>query len=189
MAQKRKGKAVDTWKQKTKYKILAPKDHEYKELGVTMSNDPQNLVGRTIEVSMRDITGDKAKQHQKLVFELTKAEGTGVHTKFKEYNIARSYLRSLVREGMSKIDFVKDISVSDAKLRVKVMITTRGHAQATQKKEIIKKISGTLHNHKEDLLENFVQLIMTEKLGRELHQNIKNICPVGRLEIAEVSTI
>jgi len=189
MARKRTGKAIDKWKQKIKYKILAPESYGYSELGTTMSADVKNLAGRTIEASMRDITGDKAKQYQKLVFELTKPEGAGVHTKFKKYATARSYLRSMVREGMSKIDFVEDISLSDAKLHIKIMITTRGHAQATQKKEIIKKISQLLNKHKEDSLEDFVQLVITEKLGREMHHNIKSICPVGRLEISGISVI
>ena len=37
--------------------------------------------------------------------------------------------------------------------------------------------------------QNFVQLVITGKLGNEMYQNIKNICPIGRLEISEVSVL
>ncbi len=186
---RRKGKAVDKWKQKAKYKILAPKDYEYKELGLTMSDDPSNLSGRTISVSMRDVTGDKAKQHQNLVFELIQPEGKGVHTKFKRYVVARSYLSSMVREGSSKIDFVHDLQFTDDKIRVKIVVTTRGHSQSTQKKEIIKKMSQIMNAYTNGPAQNFVQLVITGKLGNEMYQNIKNICPIGRLEISEVSVL
>ena len=186
---RRRGKAIDKWKQKTRYKILAPQDYDYKVLGTTMSADAKKLSGRTIKVSMRDVTGDKAKQHQNLIFELSTAEGTGVHTKFKKYIVARNYLNSMVREGSSKIQFVEDIEFPDAKMRIKIMVTTRGHKQSAQKKEIIKKMSRMLNAHKGDSLQNFTHLLTTEKLGMEMYHNIKNICPIGRLEIAEVSVV
>ena len=103
--------------------------------------------------------------------------------------VGAGYLKSLIKENMSKIDFVGDISVSGEKLHVKIIVITRGHAQSTQKKEIIKKILRLLKKHENDALHNFVQLVITEHLGREIYMNIKNICPIGRLEIIGVSVI
>lgn len=186
---RRRGKTVDKWKQKIKYKILAPEDYDYRELGTTVSSDPKNLTGRTIGVSMRDITGDKAKQYQNLVFELTKPEGKTVHTKFKKYIVAGRYLSSHVKEGTSKIESVEDVDISGTKIRAKVVIITKGYIKATQKKEIMKRILRVLNRHEKDTPHGFVQSVITSKLGTEMYQNIKNISPIRRVEISEISAI
>ncbi len=186
---RQRGKAVDKWKQKIKYKILAPKSYEYRVLGTTMAMEPKLLKGRRIGVSMRDITGDKTKQHQNLIFELTETDGKSVHTQFKKYLVARRYLGSMVRENMSKIDFVDNVSLSDAKMHIKIIVITRGHAKATQKKAIIKKINQQLNKHGEDSLDNFVHHAITAGLGKELNLKIKNICPIGRVEVAQVAVV
>ena len=52
----------DTWKEKVWYEILAPADFEEASLGTSPAREPEMLVGRKIETSMREITGDFSRQ-------------------------------------------------------------------------------------------------------------------------------
>ena len=52
----------DTWKEKSWYNIKTPISFEDKEIGETPARDPDLLIGRGVEVTMRELTGDFSKQ-------------------------------------------------------------------------------------------------------------------------------
>ena len=104
-------KKISSWKQKSKYTIIAPENFENHELGDTLAKDSKQLIGRTVDVSLRDLVGDKSKQHLKLVFEVNDVEGSKANTQFKAFTANPGYLRSKVRKGSSKIDCVKRIKI------------------------------------------------------------------------------
>ena len=45
----------DTWKEKIWYEILAPQEFDDASLGTSPAREPEMLVGRKIETSMREI--------------------------------------------------------------------------------------------------------------------------------------
>ena len=52
------------WKQKKLYKITAPTSFDQQEIGGTMASNESSLIGRTIEMSLKDLTGDKGQFRQ-----------------------------------------------------------------------------------------------------------------------------
>ena len=60
----------DTWKEKSWYTIKTPVNFEDKEIGETPARDPDYLIGRGVEVTMRELSGDFSKQYIKLRFEI-----------------------------------------------------------------------------------------------------------------------
>ena len=60
----------DTWKEKSWYTIKTPVNFEDKEIGETPAKDADLLIGRGVEVTMRELTGDFSKQYIKLRFEI-----------------------------------------------------------------------------------------------------------------------
>ncbi len=57
------------------------------------------LVNRTIGVTLFDITKDLSHLTIKLTFQIDRVEGDKAFTRFKEMELARDYIRSLVRRG------------------------------------------------------------------------------------------
>ena len=57
----------DTWKEKSWYTIKTPVNFEDKEIGETPARDPDYLIGRGVEVTMRELSGDFSKQYIKLI--------------------------------------------------------------------------------------------------------------------------
>ena len=58
MAKKQRRRVRDTWKEKSWYTIKTPVAFGDKEIGTTPARDPELVYGRTVEVTMRELTGD-----------------------------------------------------------------------------------------------------------------------------------
>ncbi len=71
----------DTWKEKSWYTIKTPVNFEDKEIGETPARDPDYLIGRGVEVTMRELSGDFSKQYIKLRFEIDNVAGDVANTK------------------------------------------------------------------------------------------------------------
>lgn len=179
-------KSISSWKQKKVYEIVAPDYFDSKLLGETLSADPTKIIGRTISVSVKDLIGDRTKQHITLVFEASNVSGLRVHTKFKAFEISYAYLKSRVRKGMKKISYIGDLSLADKTVRIKVMVAAGKSTTVANKKAINSEIKKTLEAHKPDTIDKFVQAVVFGKAGTEIYHKVKKITPVSRVEIQEV---
>ena len=101
----------DTWKEKSWYTIKTPVNFEDKEIGETPARDPDYLIGRGVEVTMRELSGDFSKQYIKLRFEIDNVAGDVANTKFTGHKTTTDYVRSMIRRGTSRID-ASSVSVS-----------------------------------------------------------------------------
>ncbi len=183
-------KKISSWKQKSTYTIVAPENFGLHEMGETMAKDPQSLTGRTIDVSLRDLAGDKTKQHLKLIFEITGVSANKANTKFKAFNVNYGYLRSKVRKGSSKIDYINRVELdSDKKVQIKIVTVTHGMVNTSRGKEMRSKIDEILDKYKNAKLDDFVQSALFGKLGTEIYREIKKIAPVRRVEIEQVKVL
>ena len=93
----------DTWREKSWYDIKTPVEFGEKDIGSTPARDPEFLAGRTVEVTMRELTGDFSKQYIKLQFEIDNVAGTVANTKFTGHKITSDRIRSMIRRGTSRI--------------------------------------------------------------------------------------
>ncbi|MDD5111844.1 MAG: hypothetical protein PHG85_04820 [Candidatus Altiarchaeota archaeon] len=177
------------WKQKRPYIIQAPEKFDYHELGTTISSDPKLLIGRTISMSLADLTSDRAKQHLLVVFEVIEVAGDKAKTKFKRFGIQAGYLKSKIRKGMSKIDYQSDLIIADATLRIKIIVLTSQHLTTPKRKDIASSIGRVLAKYKEATLDEFVQQVLFGKIGHDIYKKVKKICPVGRVEVFEIKKI
>ncbi|MBI2598211.1 MAG: hypothetical protein HYW50_03375 [Candidatus Diapherotrites archaeon] len=76
-----KKRKVDKWKKKTWFTIIAPKEFAGKEIGTTVAEKPENLLGRTIWVSVRDLAAQARKQHVTIIFKIFDVKGNKAFAK------------------------------------------------------------------------------------------------------------
>lgn len=171
------------------YIITAPENFDSRELGTTLSSEPKKLLGRRIDVSLKDLTDDRSKQHLKIIFEINELKGNKALTQFKVFQANQGYIHSKVRKGMSKIDYAGDIELDDSKIKIKVMAVTHRNIKTSQKKEILSKITETLEGYKKVKLNDFLQATLFGKLGTEIYHNTKSVCPIRRVEIEKVRVV
>ena len=111
----------DTWKEKSWYTIKTPLMFEEKEIGETPAKDADLLIGRGVEVTMRELTGDFSKQYIKLRFEIESVAGDVASTKFTGHKTTTDYVRSMIRRGTSRIDASTIVKTKDDR-RIKLHV-------------------------------------------------------------------
>ncbi|MBE6519026.1 MAG: 30S ribosomal protein S3ae [Thermoplasmata archaeon] len=178
-------KVKDKWKAKEWYKIHAPKMFNEAEIGDTPSADPEYVIGRTVEVTVQDLTGDFSKMHIKLKFKVNATEGTDAKTVFVGHDLTSDYVRRLTRRRKTKTDHVVDFYTKDGfKYRVKTMSIADRRIQSSQEEGMRAIISETLTNMgKEMTLSEIVKAIINGTLSRDLAKACHVIIPIKRIEI------
>jgi len=185
-AAKGKRKEVkDLWKQKKWYEVLAPPVFGEVSIGSTPALEPSSLIGRTIEATLYDITGDYNQVHIKLKFQIIGVDGHTAKTRFKGHELARDYLKVLTRRKSSKIQGIFKVETKDGYiLRVSVAAFTSFKAKSSQKR-IIRKIMERIltEKAKEMSFDELVQAFMGDSLTGEMFYEAKKIFPIRKIEI------
>ncbi|MFW6120376.1 MAG: 30S ribosomal protein S3ae [Petrotogales bacterium] len=175
----------DKWRSKNWYQILAPTLFDDVPISETLSENPENLIGRVTNVSLQDITNDFRKSHIKLLFKINKVEEGNAHTQFKGHTLTSDYLRKMIRRKKSRVDGIYDVETKDgARLRVKPFAIADKRVQNSQKKLIRNTMKETITKEgKTKTLNEFLRDIFDGKIGSEIYRDCKKFYPVKRVEI------
>jgi len=178
-------KVKDKWKAKEWYKIHAPKMFNEAEIGDTPSADPEYVIGRTVEVTVQDLTGDFSKMHIKLKFKVSETEGMDAKTVFVGHDLTSDYVRRLTRRRKTKTDHVVDFYTKDGfKYRIKTMSIADRRIQSSQEEGMRAIITETLTNMgKEMTLSEIVKAIINGSLSRDLAKACHVVIPIKRIEV------
>ena len=178
-------KVKDKWKAKEWYKVHAPKMFNEAEIGETPSADPEFVIGRTVEVTVQDLTGDFSKMHIKLKFKVNAVDGTDAKTVFVGHDLTSDYVRRLTRRRKTKTDHVVDFYTKDGfKYRIKTMSIADRRIQSSQEEGMRAIIAETLTNMgKEMTLSEIVKAIISGSLSRDLAKACHVVIPIKRIEV------
>ena len=191
MAKARRRRVRDTWKEKEWYTIMTPKDFGDAEIGTTPARDPELLVRRTVESSLRELTGDFSKQYIKLFFQIRNVAGTTANTEFVGHQVTTDYVRSMIRRGTSRIDAIVNVTSKDGiKLKIHVLAITIKRAKSSQQKFIRETMEKMVQNAAKD--KNFQELIedvLGGKMASHIYHESKKIYPLKRVETIKTRVI
>lgn len=184
-------KVKDRWKAKNWYTILAPSLFNNVPVAETLSEVPENLIGRVTEVSLQDITNDFRKSHIKLLFSVDRIEQNTAHTQLKGHLLTSDYLRRMIRRRKSRVDGVFDVETRDgALLRVKPFAIAEKRIQSSQKKLIRNVMKDVITKEgKSKTLNSFIKDCIDGKTGSEIYKHCKIYYPVKRIEINKTEII
>ena len=145
---RRKGRVKDKWREKKWITVNAPDSFNNVPIAYIPITDDENASGRVLEVTLYDILKGDPSQHQyKIYFQLDKVEDDKASSIFKRFEYSKEFLRSLVRRGSSKVNFIIDVKTKDGYVfRIKVIAlthrqlnTSRKHALRLIARDIIQK--------------------------------------------------
>lgn len=191
MAKARRRRVRDTWKEKTWYKITSPKAFGENEIGATPSRDPEFLLKRRVEATMRELTGDFSKQYVKLKFQVSDVAGTTANTKFIGHQVTTDYVRSMIRRGTSRIDAPVIVETNDGnKMKVHVLAITTRRAKSSQQKFMRETIQELVKNlAAEKSFNELIEGVVTGKIASEVYHKAKKIYPLKRVEIIKTKVL
>ena len=160
---------------------------EDKEIGETPAKDPELLIGRGVEVTMRELTGDFSKQYIKLRFEIDNVAGNVANTKFTGHKTTTDYVRSMIRRGTSRIDASAVVKTKDDRLlKLQVLAVTIRRAKSSQQRFMRKTIEELLI---EAAAEKSFDELVTVCVNGKIYHNAKKIYPLKRVEIIKSKVI
>jgi len=175
----------DKWKMKRWYEVLAPEMFNYISLGTIPADDPDKLIGRVLETTLYDITGDISQVHVKLYFQIIRVEEDKAYTWFKGHELARDYMRSLIRRKSSKIQGIFDITTKDGYvLRITVIALTSYRCKTSQKRAIRKVMYNYIASKAPELtLAELLSEVLNNKISNEIAEHARKVYPIRRVEV------
>jgi len=189
---KKSKKLKDKWRQKEWIVVYSPPYFGSKPIAYIPVTNPENAIGRTIEVTLYDILKEDPQQYsKKLVFQITSISGERGDTIFKSYEYSREYLKSLIRRGTSMVNFIKDYTTQDKyTLRVYFVAFTLKRINSS-KKHKIRMVADKIITEKASKLnfDAFVQEIVLGKMGSEIFNEAKKIVLLRHADIRKAKLI
>ena len=182
-------KIKDKWKEKKWITVLAPDSFNNVPVAYIPITDDKNAVGRVIEVTLFDILKGDPSQHQyKLFFKINKVTDEKATTIFKRYEYAKEFLRSLIRRGSSRINFIIDAKTKDGQIfRIKILIlshrelnTSRKRALRLEAKKQIERIVPQM------TIDEFAQAACYGKINSDIMAATKKIIRVRHVGLEKV---
>jgi len=189
---RRKGRIKDKWREKRWVNVNAPDSFNNVPIAYVPITDDENASGRVIEITLFDILKGDPSQHQyKLYFQINKVDGENASTIFKRFEYSKEFLRSLVRRGSSKINFIIDIKTKDGYVfRVKIIAlthrplnTSRKHALRIIARDVINKTVPEM------TIDQFVQATVYSKINSDLMAAFKRVIKVRHVGLEKVKLI
>jgi small subunit ribosomal protein S3Ae len=189
---RRKGRTKDKWREKRWVTVNAPESFNVVPIAYVPITDDENAVGRVLEVTLYDILKGDPSQHQyKMYFQIDKVDGEKASTIFKRFEYSKEFLRSLVRRGSSKINFIMDIKTKDGYIfRVKVIAlthrqlnTSRQHALRLIVRDVINKTVPEM------TVDQFVQATCYSKINSDIMAAFKKVIRVRHVGLEKVKLI
>ncbi|MCE2506826.1 MAG: 30S ribosomal protein S3ae [Nitrosopumilaceae archaeon] len=189
---RRKGRVKDKWREKRWVNVNAPDSFNNVPIGYVPITDDENAAGRVLEVTLFDILKGDPSQHQyKIYFQIDKVDGDKASTIFKRFEYSKEFLRSLVRRGSSKINFIIDVKTKDGYIfRIKVIALT--HRQLnTSRKHALRLIARDVINKQvpEMTIDQFVQATCYSKINSDIMAAFKKVIRVRHVGLEKVKLI
>jgi len=177
----------DRWKSKNWYKVTAPAAFSNTVLAETLADEPEKLMGRTVEATLHELTGDMKQMHVKLYFQVKEVQDLNARTEFVGHNMTSDYTRRLVRRGNTRIPLVLDLQTKDgSRIRVKPFAVTDRRCQTTQGQQMRRVMAQILTEAAEkNTLAGFLGDALVGDLNNRLFNAVRKVHPVRRVEIAK----
>ena len=189
---RRKGRIKDKWRDKRWVTAHAPSSFNNVPIAYVPITDDESAVGRVLEVTLYDILKGDPSQHQyKIYFQINNVDGDKASTIFKRYEYSKEFLRSLVRRGSSKINFIIDIKTKDGYIfRIKLLAlthrqlnTSRQHALRLIARDVINKTIPEM------TIDQFVQATCYSKINSDIMAAFKKVIRVRHVGLEKVKLI
>lgn len=157
-------------KKKAWFRIVAPQLFGQQEIGETYVETSESVVGRKVEVNLRELTNNIKDQSAYVVFRIAKAEGTLLRTVPIGYFLTPSHIKRLVRKNATRLDdFFLLTTKAGEKIVVKTIMITRSKVQRSVQKALRSMFKSLLQEELRKIdFGGFLSLLMGGKVRKAL---------------------
>ena len=171
--------------------MLAPEQFDRAELGTTPANESEQVLGRTIQTTLGELSNNASENNTKLTFKVTDVGSDAAYTEFVSHELTRDYLRSLVRRGASKVEATLTIMTKDDyRVKVQPVAFTTKKANHSQEHAIRRTMVEMVREAAKDrTYEDFMDGVVQGRLSSAIYGEAKTIYPLRRVEIQKASLV
>ena len=171
---------------------IAPDSFNNVNIGYVPITDDENAKGRILEVTLWDILKGDPSQHQyKIIFQIDNVTDNKAKTIFKRYEYSKEFLRSLIRRGSSKVNFIIDAETKDNYVfRIKMVALTHRQLNTSRQrqlrliaKDVIEKTVPTMD------IDGFVQATCYGKINSDIMAAAKKVIKLRHVGLEKVKLI
>ena len=178
----------DKWRSKHWFKVRAPGLFNHAEIGETMASEPEQIVGRTLELTLQEVSGgaDIGKAHIKLRFQIDRVSAENVaESRFIGHDLTTDYVRRLARRKRSKIDTSLSVTTKDGvQIILKPVAVGEQRLQTRLRAELRAKLRSLLvEEAAQRTAPEFVREMLQGELGKILAHGLKTLYPLKKIEI------
>ena len=184
---KSKRKGGDKWKTKKWYKVFAPKQFNEVEIAQTPASEPESLMGRMINVSARDLTGNIKKNQLMVQFRVNDVQGLNARTQLHAILAQAQSMKRLVRRRSTKVESSGNVICQDgSRLRVKTFalcVNAVPRAAQTALRKILNQ--GMVEWAREFPREEFLKEIVLSERVNQIQKDCTKIAPLKRVDVVK----
>lgn len=169
-------------------KVIGPVEFNNILLGESYVIDPNNLLGKKIQLNLSNLIGDMKRQNIVVGFKIKEIKGNDAYAELISYGMLQTHIRRLVRTGQDKIEDSFVVETKDnIKIRIKTIILTKNKTKNSVLTKIMMygrdaiKTSFSNNSFKQEL-GNIILL----QLQRKLKQEMNKIYPLSVFEIKKL---
>ncbi len=187
----RGGPKKDKWKSKTWYNVMAPDMFDRAKISETLADEPDKLIGRVVDVTVQDITGDFSKMHIKVSFKIMDVRGMNAYTTFVGHDMTSDYVRRMTRRKRTKTDLIVDVYTRDKFLiRIKPLVISERRIKSSQQTAIRQKVYEVIKKYVQTKsINEVINGVISGQMGREAANACKIIQPLQRVEIRKTEVL
>lgn len=167
-------------KKKLWYRILAPQIFGQKEIGETYLSSPEDALGRSMKINLKDLTGNVKDQNIYIDFKVNKVDGSVLKASIKGYQLAATHVKKLVRKNTDRMDDYFVFKSKDGKeVVLKSIIITAHKTQRSVRKQLRTQLKSFFEKElKENDFVTFVNDLVTRKIQAGVRKQLHKIYPL-----------
>jgi ribosomal protein S3AE len=178
-------------KKKKWINIFANPEFNNIEVGETLANEDTNLIGRTIETNLANITQDPKSQNIKIRFRVREIKDNKAYANAMSYEMLSTYVKRIVRPAKEKVDDSFEYKTKEGiKIKIKTIFLTKA--------KTIKSILTNLRHQSRGYLTDYcnksdyktlINDLASHNLQRDLKNVLKKIYPLNVCEVRMMQRI
>ena len=165
-----------------KYYIIvkAPRVLGGMELFPIIATEPENVVGKHVEVLLADLTGDFKHQFIKVKLKIVGIKDNIAETIYSGHEYFREYERSLILRGTSYVKAIRDVTTKDGyKYRIRIGVFTTKRITTSRKRAIRRYVFNVLDEwSKRTNNEAFIKDMLFGNIDEEIRKVSKKVYPI-----------
>ncbi|MDP3733842.1 MAG: hypothetical protein Q8R37_01310 [Nanoarchaeota archaeon] len=172
-------------KRKSWFKIIAPKLFGEREVGESYLGSPQEAVGRTLKINLKDLTGNIKDQNAYVDLRIVGLDGSTLKSAVIGYSLTSAFVKRMVRKNADRVDAVFNLKAKDGKdIIIKMLAITKNKVQHSVQTKIRKQMKESLQEEAEkESFDSFVGNIVHQKIQGTLRKVLHKIHPLKEISV------